>query len=77
MTKKDLTTMILTIDVSSRAKRRRAVIIAIDLLERIRAAEGANIGRFPQNLQDGEAYENAECSHEIIADAIIGLGDAY
>ena len=64
-------------DVSSRASRRRAVLFVIDLLELVRAAEELNISSFPLNLQNGEAFDNAECSLEIVSDSLICLGDAY
>ena len=65
------------IDLSTRAKRRCAAALAIDFLERIRLAEEASLGRFPANLQDGDAYTNAEYSLEVITDAIVCFGDAY
>jgi len=77
MAKKDLAILIASIDVSSREKRRQATSIAIGLLEHICAAEEANIGRFPENFQDGYAFAKAEESFEIISDVIAGLGDAY
>jgi len=77
MTKKDLTILIASIDVSSRAKRRQAALIALGLLEHIRAAEEANIGRFPENFQDGNAFYNAEESHEAVYDAMVALECAY
>jgi len=77
MTKKDLTNLMATIDVSSRSKRRQATSLALGLLEHIRAAEEANIGRFPENFQDGHAFANAEESHEVVSDAIVALEYAY
>jgi hypothetical protein len=77
MSTKDLSMMIGSIDVSTRAKRRQATSFAIDLLEHIRAAEEANIDRFPVNFQDGYAYANAGDSLEVITDAIAELESAY
>ena len=65
------------IDLSSRANRRKTVALVIDLLERVRLAEDANIERFPDNLQNSDAFANAEFSLDVITDAIIALGDAY
>ena len=64
-------------DVSTRANRRKATLLAIGLLERVRAAEELSISRFPPSLQDGDAFANAECSLELLSDAIACLGDAY
>lgn len=69
--------LINTVDVSTRDKRRKAVALVIDLLERIRFAEETNIERFPVNFQDGEAFGNAEQSLDIVTDAIVFLFDAY
>jgi len=77
MTKKDLTNLMASIDVSSRAKRRQATLIALGLLEHIRAAEEANIGRFPENFQDGHAFSNAEESLEVVSDVMVALEYAY
>ena len=74
MTTKDLLALF---DVSTRSKRRKATAFIIALLERIRAAEEAYMHRVPQNLQDGEAFANAEISVDFIVDAIATLGDAY
>ena len=67
----------LEFDVSTRADRRKAASFAIDLLEHVRAAEERSISRFPMNLQNGDAFANAECSLEALFDAILCLGDAY
>jgi len=77
MTKKDMTTMVESIDVSTRAKRRKATSFAIAMLEQIRAAEETNIDRFPENLQCGYAFAKAGDSLEVISDAIADLEDAY
>jgi hypothetical protein len=65
------------LDVSTRAKRRKAVAAAVELLEKILAAEEGYMERMPENLQSGEAYDAAGCSVDIIIDAISGLSDAY
>lgn len=69
--------LIETIDVSTRAKRRLAVAYAIELLAHIRFAEEAAMERTPANLQNGDAYANAECSLEVLDGAICELADAY
>ena len=74
MNTKDL---LLEFNVSSRANRRKAALFAIELLEHVRAAEEYSISRFPLNFQDGDAFANAECSIEVLSDAIACLGDAY
>ena len=74
MIKKDI---IESVDVSTRSKRRQAILFVIALLEHIQIAEEANVDRFPLNLQNSDAYSNAENSIEAIADTIICLMDAY
>ena len=66
-----------SVDVSTRAKRKKAACLALALLEHIHAAEEAVLGNVPPNLQGGAVYANAECSAETILDAIMGLMDAY
>jgi len=68
---------IMSLDLSTRSKRRKATALAINLLEHIRIAEEASIDKFPCNLQNGDAFTNAEESLDIIIDAIAALGDAY
>ena len=65
------------IDLSSRAKRRKAVNIASCLLERVRFAEEANIDNFPLNFRDSQAFANAEDSWDLLIDAISSLYDIY
>jgi len=65
------------IDLSSRAKRRKAVDIASLLLERVRFAEEANIDNFPLNFRDSQAFANAEDSWDLLIDAISSLYDIY
>ncbi|MDR0375074.1 MAG: hypothetical protein LBH85_05045, partial [Treponema sp.] len=48
------------IDVSTRPKRRKAVLSVIALLDRVLAAEEAYLERVPLNLQGGAAYASAE-----------------
>jgi len=66
-----------SLDVSTRAKRRKALLLAVSLLEKIRTAEEGYLERIPFNLQSGDAYANAEYSVDLVTDAIITLVDAY
>jgi hypothetical protein len=66
-----------SIDVSTRGKRRKAMLLAIELLEKIRHAEELYMERIPPNLQSGDAYATADESVDVLTDAIIGLLDAY
>lgn len=65
------------IDVSTRSKRRKALSIAIDLLEKIRIAEEAYFDRIPINFHSGDAYAATECSIDILIDAISTLLSVY
>ena len=66
-----------SVDVSTRGKRRKAVTAIIKMLDKIHYAEMAYMHRIPTNLQSGEAYEAAEYSADSIEDAINTLYDAY
>jgi hypothetical protein len=70
-------TFIDSIDVSTRGKRRKAMGLVIDLLEKIRIAEELYMERTPINLQSSRAYSEADYTDEAIITAIIGLLDAY
>jgi len=61
----------------TRAKRRRHVSQIIVQLEAIMACEDAYMSRIPDNLQSGEAYENAELAIDTLEQAIDLLKDAY
>jgi len=65
------------IDLSSRAKRRKAVELVSLLLERVRFAEEANIDNFPLNFRDSDAFINAENSCDAIFEALCSLTDIY
>lgn len=69
--------ILLSIDISTRPKRRKTTALIIELLEHIRAAELTFMDSVPFNLQNAEAFANAEYSIEIIDEAIAGLSDAY
>jgi hypothetical protein len=66
-----------SIDVSTRGKRRKAIYLVIELLEKIRNAEERYLERIPLNLQSSSAYSSADESIYTIINAIIGLVDAY
>ena len=65
------------IDVSTRRKRRRAVKLAIALLEQVRSAEEAHIEALMPETHGGDVYANAEDSLYTVVDAILMLSDAY
>jgi hypothetical protein len=65
------------INVSTRDKRRKAVLLTIDILEHIRVAEQDNIDNFHFNFHDSEHFANAEYSLDSVMDAISTLADAY
>ena len=77
MKKKTLESFRDSVDVSTRAKRRKAMALVIELLEIIRHAEERFLQRVPLNLQSGSAYSDAEYSVDIIIDAIDELVNAY
>ena len=66
-----------SMDLNTRAKRRRAVNLAISLLTRVRQAEDDNLDRFPENLQESEAFTNPDFSLDYVTDAIENLNYAY
>ena len=66
-----------SIDVSTRGKRRKAMVLVIELLEKIRHAEGRYMERIPLNLRSGNAYFEADYSVDTMLDAIIDLMRAY
>jgi len=74
---RELKSLLGIIDLSNRAKRRKAAGLSAMLLERIQAAEEAYMGRIPDNLHGSEAYENAECSIGLLDDAIDMVASVY
>jgi len=66
-----------SVDITARPKRRRAVSLIITELSRIRGAEEAYMERIPMNMQGGDAYAAADCSVDLLTDAIISLMEAY
>ena len=65
------------VDISTRPKRRRAVSLIIDELSQIRNEENAYMERIPINLQESDAYADADYSVEQLNEAIDTLMDAY
>ena len=66
-----------SIDVSTRRKRRKAVLLAIELLKKIRYAEEQYVARAPRNLHSGGTYFSPDDSVDAITGALISLLDAY
>jgi len=71
------TALLNSFDCSTRRKRRAAFRFALDLLERVRIAEEAYLGRIPENLQSGDAYAAADETVDILTDGIVFLSDAF
>jgi hypothetical protein len=46
-------------------------------LERLRFEEEAYMMRIPENLQESDAHSDAECTVDLLTDALSLLGDAY
>jgi len=74
MTKKDL---LMSVDLSSRGKRRKMIALVIDLLKRIRTAEQTLIEKMPLNLHGSDAYDTAEYAIDIIDEAIDVISSVY
>ena len=71
------TVLLASVDVSTRRKRRAAVSLAIDLLERIRIAEQKYLDRIPLNLHGSVAYAAAEDTVDTLIAAIVTLLRAF
>ena len=65
------------LDLSSRKKRRYAMVLAEALLMRIRAEEDAYMARIPTNLQNSVAYDNADYSISVLDEAIELIASVY
>ena len=65
------------LDISTRPKRRRAVVHIINALGRIYSEEDAYLNRIPLNLQGSSAYAAADDSLSYLIDAINALSNAY
>jgi len=74
MTTKNL---FMSADLSSRGKRRKVVILVIDLLKRIRTAEQTLIERMPFNLHGSTAYETTEYTIDILDEVIDVISSVY
>jgi hypothetical protein len=66
-----------TVDLSSRAKRRKAAALVSAFLERIRSAEEAYMERIPENLQTCDAYDKADNAIGLLDEAIDLVDSAY
>lgn len=66
-----------SVDVSTRRKRRGAVSLAIDLLEKIRFAEQKYLDRIPLNFHGSTAYVAAEDTVYNLIMTIVILSDAF
>jgi len=66
-----------TFGLETRRKRRTAVLEIIDRLNAIQWNEEAYLYNTPENLQNTEAYADAEENVSHLQDAIIALMDAY
>lgn len=77
MKKNTIKSFLDSIDVSTRGKRRKAMVLIIELLEKIRHAEERYLERIPLNLRSGSAYFEADYCVDTIIDAIIELLEAY
>jgi hypothetical protein len=63
--------------IGTRPERRRAVRQIVEALESIRAAEERYRDNIPENLQAGQAYENAENAVAGLEEAISVLEGAF
>jgi len=66
-----------SIDVSTRRKRRVAISLAIDILEKVRSAEDAYLSNQPINFHESDSYAIAENAHDSLVDIIVSLSDVY
>ena len=74
MTKKNL---LMSVDLSSRGKRRKAITLVIGLLMEIRAGEQTLMLQMPLNLQGSVVFETAEYAIDIIDEAIDIISSVY
>jgi len=70
-------TIIDSVDVSNRQKRKAAVSLAIELLEKVRFAEEAYLARIPPNLYGSSLYAASDEAIDILTDAILTLMPIY
>ena len=66
-----------SIELSTRRRRRDAVKLAMDLVAGIHLAESGYMERIPANLQGGDAYQAAEQALDYLVEAIDALEAAY
>jgi hypothetical protein len=65
------------IDISTRPKRRKAVVLIIRWIGSIHQQEFEYLGRIPENLHSGDAYAAADYSLDMLDEAMTFLIDAY
>jgi len=65
------------ISLSTRSKRRKALKVVINELDKIKDAEEAYLQRIPMNLTGSDAYSAADDCVSIISDAMLFLMDAF
>ena len=64
-------------NIDTRGKRRRQISLIVIQLEAIRNKENAYMEKIPDNLQSGQAYENAAQSVDALDQAIELLKESY
>jgi len=74
MTTKNL---LMSVDLSTRGKRRKMITLVIDLLKRIRSAEQALLERMPLNLHASDVYDTAEYAIDILDETIDVISSVY
>jgi hypothetical protein len=75
--KKNMKPFLDSVDVSTRCKRRKAMRLVIELLEKICHAEERYMERISLNFRAGAAYFEADYSVDAMIDAIIDLMRVY
>jgi hypothetical protein len=66
-----------SIDISTRPKRRKAVSMIIPFVSNIYQQEFEYLGRIPQNMRSGGAYAAADYSLDMLGEAMSFLIAAY
>jgi len=70
-------TIIDSIDVSTRRKRKAALSLALNMIEKIRFAEDAYLERIPPNLHGSSAYAITDEAVDALTDSILTLMTVY
>jgi antitoxin component of RelBE/YafQ-DinJ toxin-antitoxin module len=66
-----------TVKIGTRSERRKTVQMITAILKAIHAAEERYRDNIPENLQTGQAYENAGNAIERLDEAILALEEAF